>query len=266
METRRPASHKVAPYPRMRRLVQDAGWMGRRRHMIHGFVEVDITRPRQLLRELKASTGESLSFTAFILACLGQAVEQDKRVHAMRNWRNQLVVFDDVDVMLTIEIDVGQEKFPLIHTMRSVNRRTAQDMHREIRAIQASPAGSVASRGWLMRWFYLLPGPARRLVYRIALRSPHLWKQTAGTVGFTSVGMFGASGGWGLGMPNHSLAVTLGGIARKPGVVESQLEVREYLCVTMSFDHDIVDGAPAARFARRFVQLVEEAYGLPATR
>ncbi len=65
-----------------------------------------------------------------ILACLGQAVEQDKRVHAIRNWRNQLIVFDDVDVMLTIEIDVGSEKFPLVHTMRGINRRTALDMHR----------------------------------------------------------------------------------------------------------------------------------------
>jgi pyruvate/2-oxoglutarate dehydrogenase complex dihydrolipoamide acyltransferase (E2) component len=246
----------------MRRLVQDAGWMARRRHMMHGFVEVDVTRPRQILREIKASTGEPLSFTAFMLACLGQAVEQDKRVHAMRNWRNQLIVFDDVDVMLTIEIDVGTEKFPLVHTMRGINRRTALDMHREIRAIQASPASSVAARGWLMRWFYLLPGAARHLVYRIALRSPHLWKQTAGTVGFTSVGMFGAGGGWGLGMPNHSLAVTLGGIAQKSRVVDDRSEVREVLSMTLSFDHDIVDGAPAARFARRFVQLIEEAYGL----
>ena len=254
--------HQTLPYPRMRRLVQDAGWMARRRHMMHGFVEVDVTRPRQVLREIKASTGESLSFTAFMLACLGQAVEQDKRVHAMRNWRNQLIVFDDVDVMLTIEIDVGSEKFPLVHTMRGVNRRTALDMHQEIRAIQASPASSVAARGWLMRWFYLLPGVARHLVYRIALRSPHLWKQTAGTVGFTSVGMFGAGGGWGLGMPNHSLAVTLGGIAQKPGVADGRIEAREYLHVTLSFDHDIVDGAPAARFAQRFVQLVEQAYGL----
>ncbi len=255
-------SHRIVPYPRMRRLVQDAGWMARRRHMIHGFVEVDVTRSRQILRKIKGSTGESLSFTAFMLACLGQAVEQDKRVHAMRNWRNQLIVFDDVDVMLTIEIDVGSEKFPLVHTMRGINRRTARDMHQEIRAIQASPASSVAARGWLMRWFYLLPGVARHLVYRIALRSPHLWKQTAGTVGFTSVGMFGASGGWGLGMPNHSLAITLGGIAQKPGVADGRIEQREYLSVTLSFDHDIVDGAPAARFARRFVQLIEEAHGL----
>ncbi len=32
--------------------------------------------------------------------------------------------------------------------------------------------------------------------------------------------------------------------------------------VTPSFDHDIVDGAPAARIAQRFVQRVEEGYAL----
>lgn len=30
----------------------------------------------------------------------------------------------------------------------------------------------------------------------------------------------------------------------------------------MSFDHDIVDGAPAARFAQRWKELVERADGL----
>jgi len=38
-----------------------------------------------------------------------------------------------------------------------------------------------------------------------------------------------------------------------------RIEVREYLSVTASFDHDIVDGAPAARFARRLRELVEGA-------
>jgi pyruvate/2-oxoglutarate dehydrogenase complex dihydrolipoamide acyltransferase (E2) component len=246
----------------MRRLVMDAGWMARRRHMIHGLVEVDVTLPRQILRDLKASSGETISFTAFVLACLGQAVEQDKRVHAILNWRRQLIVFDDVDVMITVEIDAGGEKFPLIHTMRAVNRRSVRSMHDEIRTIQANPAGSVAARGWLMRWFYLLPGFVRHTVYRIALRSPAQWKQQAGTVGFTSVGMFGKGAGWGLGMPNHTLAVALGGIAHKPGVVDGRIEAREHLSVTLSFDHDIVDGAPAARFAQRFVQLIEQGYGL----
>lgn len=39
------------------------------------------------------------------------------------------------------------------------------------------------------------------------------------------------------------------GIARKPGVVEEKIAVREYLSLTLDFDHDIIDGAPAVRFA-----------------
>lgn len=70
--------------------------------------------------------------------------------------------------------------------------------------------------------------------------------------------------GWGLGLPitNHALALTVGGIAEKPGVVDGQMAIREYLDVTLSFDHDLLDGAPAAAFASAFKTLVEQGYGL----
>lgn len=41
-----------------------------------------------------------------------------------------------------------------------------------------------------------------------------------------------------------------------------QICIREYLNVTLDFDHDIVDGAPAARFGQRFRELVESGHGL----
>ena len=78
----------------------------------------------------------------------------------------------------------------------------------------------------------------------------------------TAVGMFGQGGGWGITMPNFTLTVTLGGIAEKPGVVEGRIEIREYLDMTVSVDHDIVDGAPAARFVNQLRGLVERGYGL----
>lgn len=80
--------------------------------------------------------------------------------------------------------------------------------------------------------------------------------------------MFGTGGGWGIPVPNHSLQLTLGGIARKPGIahgpggVDGQITVREYLSVTVSIDHDIIDGAPAARFTQHLKELVESASGL----
>jgi hypothetical protein len=32
-----PDSYTVHPFPRMRQLVLDSGWMAQRKHMIHGF-------------------------------------------------------------------------------------------------------------------------------------------------------------------------------------------------------------------------------------
>jgi pyruvate/2-oxoglutarate dehydrogenase complex dihydrolipoamide acyltransferase (E2) component len=76
--------------------------------------------------------------------------------------------------------------------------------------------------------------------------------------------MFGGSNnsGWGLTPPMQSLFLVVGGIALKPAVVEGRIEPREILNLTVAFDHDVVDGAPAARFVRRLVELIESGYGL----
>jgi hypothetical protein len=64
------ADYKMAPYPKFRRF--EAVMLGsiQRMPMIHGLLEVDVTRARAFLRRHKANTGEALSFTAFIIACL----------------------------------------------------------------------------------------------------------------------------------------------------------------------------------------------------
>lgn len=89
-----------------------------------------------------------------------------------------------------------------------------------------------------------------------------MWKKAVGTVGITAVGMFGEGAGWGIPIPTPALMVTVGGIGEKPGAVDGQIALREYLNLTISFDHELVDGAPAARFTKRLKQLIESGYGL----
>jgi pyruvate/2-oxoglutarate dehydrogenase complex dihydrolipoamide acyltransferase (E2) component len=72
--------------------------------------------------------------------------------------------------------------------------------------------------------------------------------------------MFGMGRGWAVGIaPLHTLCLTVGGITVQPALVDGRIEAREYLALTASVDHDIVDGAPAARFAGRLRGLVERA-------
>jgi pyruvate/2-oxoglutarate dehydrogenase complex dihydrolipoamide acyltransferase (E2) component len=56
--------------------------------------------------------------------------------------------------------------------------------------------------------------------------------------------------------------ITVGGIAEKLVIVDGQVATRDYLSLTISIDHDIVDGAPVARFTQRLRELIEGRYGL----
>jgi pyruvate/2-oxoglutarate dehydrogenase complex dihydrolipoamide acyltransferase (E2) component len=75
--------------------------------------------------------------------------------------------------------------------------------------------------------------------------------------------MFGAGAGWGIPASSPTaLMLTVGGIGEKQVVVDGKSSIRECLSLTISVDHDLVDGAPAARFAQRLKELVESGYGL----
>ena len=78
----------------------------------------------------------------------------------------------------------------------------------------------------------------------------------------TAIGMFGKGAGWGIPLPSHALWITVGGIGEKPGVVDGHIAIRDYLSLTISFDHETIDGAPAARFTERLKELIEGGYGL----
>jgi 2-oxoacid dehydrogenases acyltransferase (catalytic domain) len=54
----------------------------------------------------------------------------------------------------------------------------------------------------------------------------------------------------------------VGGIGEKSEVVDGHITIREYLSLTISFDHETIDGAPAARFTQRLKELIERGYGL----
>jgi pyruvate/2-oxoglutarate dehydrogenase complex dihydrolipoamide acyltransferase (E2) component len=184
-------------------------------------------------------------------------VASDPKVQAYRDWRGQLVVFRDVDVVTMIEPERGAVAIP--HIIRNANRRAVREISDEIRSIQAKP-GQSEQHGTLVSLAPRLPRFVRLLFFWIVKKNPFWFKRLEGTVVITSVGMFGKSGGWGIGfLPTHTLGLTVGGIAQKPGVYEGQVAVREYLNLTVSFDHDIVDGAPAARFTRTLIELIEMA-------
>jgi len=236
-------------------------------HAIYGLLEVDVTVARQFIAEHKARTGEALSFTGYLTFCLARAVDEDKAVQAYLKNRKQFVIFDDVDVGLMVEGKIGEKKALMGYVIRGANRKTYREIHQEIRQVQSEPVPP--GRG-MPSWFrsaMLLPWPlsilAKSVLGMILRRDPTILVSMSGTVDITSVGMFGGGhSGWGLTPTGASLGLVVGGTAWKPAVVEGRIEPREILNLTVVFDHDVIDGAPATRFVRRLVELIESGYGL----
>lgn len=254
------APHEVKPFPLLRRLTVDSARQSRKQTPMHGLVEFDVAAARQRLAEHRDATGESISFTAYIIACLGRAIAAHRAVHAMRRLDGKLVIFEDADITVMIEIDAGGYAFALAHIIHAANRRSVREIHNEIRGVQARKSQNV-SRGQQtgLRAFLLLPAFVRDFFYFLLRRSPHFAKRNIGTAFVTAIGMFGTGGGWGMAPTMYPLGVVLGGIAERPVRVAGEWQPREFLHVTLTFDHDIVDGAPATRFARTFGGLVESA-------
>ena len=248
-------------FPPERRLVLDTLYLGHRKPMMHGMLELDVTRARRQLREHRERAGESLSFTAFVLACLGRAVAAHPEVHAVRDWLGRVVLFEDVDATTMIEVKVEDRKFALAHVIKGINRRNVRDISDEIRSVQTAGMNSLSSglrKG--SRIFLRVPGFLRRLVFRLLLCSPRFAKRHTGTMLVTAVGMFGSGAGWGFSAPGiHNLSVVIGGIATRAPVTPTESEYHEFLCLTVGANHEVVDGAPLARFVGSLKEQIETA-------
>jgi pyruvate/2-oxoglutarate dehydrogenase complex dihydrolipoamide acyltransferase (E2) component len=267
-------SFEQREFPDFRNPTIDTLVWGRNRHHIPILLEIDVTEARNAISDRQVKTGQRISFTGWVVKCLAQAVSEYKFVHALRKGNKQLVIFDDVDINVVIERAVGQlgaeETLPMPYIIRKANEKNVAEIHAEIRAAQRSPVDQgevqIGARraAWMTKIGTMLPRFMRNLFFwKPLFRHPFQVKQLMGTVSLTSLGMAGQDGlSWGIPIGIHPLLVAVGAIAKRPGIVGEQIVIREYVGLTVLFDHDVTDGAPVARFIRRLQALMASGYGL----
>jgi pyruvate/2-oxoglutarate dehydrogenase complex dihydrolipoamide acyltransferase (E2) component len=232
---------------------------------MQGLVEMDVTKAREFMYAHKEATGESLSFTGWLIKCIAQAISEFKHLQAYRRGK-KLIIFDDVDVGFTMEREIGGKRVVAGHVIRKANEKSFREIHDEIRSAQreivdGALVGTDENTKMASR-IQSLPGLLRRLMIWWYKRNVFLRKETQGTVGLTSVGMFGDLGGWPLILGPYPVFFGIGGIEVRPGYVDNRIERREFLRMSMMIDHDVADGADVARFAVRLGKLMKEGFGL----
>lgn len=259
---------RVETFPLSRVGTFDVGVIGGRKHQIVGLLEADVTAARRRLRALRRE-GAGGSFTAWVVKTVADTVKEMPQVHGIRRGRLRRVVFADVDVAVIVERVVDGVSVPLPVVLRKCNEKSVEGIEAEIQgaasqAIEGTGDYELGRKrsGLLMRVFYYLPQFLRLAIMNALLRGPKARKQAMGTVIVTSIASDIRFPGWIIPRTMHNLAIGLGSVVRKPWVVGDTVLPREILNLTVLLDHDVVDGAPAARFGSKLIANLEKVAAL----
>ncbi len=267
--------YEKIPFPKSRVINLDYLDISRKvGHYVYGLLEVDVTVARNLIHEYKKSTQQDISFTAWLLVCIGKAVAAHPHVQAMLDGHKAVVTFQDVDISIMIEKKVQDpetgeiSRAPMPLVVRKVQEKTVLDLTREIRAAQEVSLDRAAVLGdsrsdRLAKIYPRIPKFLRKWVFRRMISNPFKVKEMMGTIVLTSVGMFGKVPGWPITKPVHPLGLAVGSITTKPRWIENQWKPRDILHLTAEIDHNVIDGGPAARFLHKLVQQMELGFGIP---
>lgn len=239
-----------------RKMVAASASVSHDKNIIHSLAQADVTEPRRMIREHYAKTGEKLSFTAHVVKCLAEVVADQKQVNAFIR-RNRLIILEEVNISVLVEREFEGENVPEPVCIRNADHKSYRDISAEIRRAASQRPASLGSQAG-MRWIRFIPGFLLKSFVRIADRNIRLAKKY-GKVAVTAVGMFSREPVWFLPHGGGTLLVTVGSLEKRMVIVDGKQEEREYLCVTGSFDHDILDGAPAARLMNQLLETLSSA-------
>ena len=249
-------------FPRSRIATFDIGAISRKRHSVAAVIEVDVTDARKNIRKARQD-GAPISFTAWLMKAIATAIQAYPEVAASLKGRRKLLIFDDVNFSIVVEKEINGKAVPIPLVIEKTDKKSAAEITAEIKAAKnkkMSDKDMVLHKKSkrLESLYYGLPGFLRRLVWQFMLNHPKLAYGQMGNVVLTSIGMMGNINGWFIQTSVHPISFGISTITRKPRVVKDEIVPREILNMTVLMDHDVVDGAPMARFVSHLSKIIEK--------
>ena len=192
--------------------------------------EVDATelvQLRSLLNEKLATRDVTLTYTELLVKVVAHALQAHPRLNA---------TLTDEGIHLLTEINIGVavalEDGLVVPVIRNVDRQGLSAISAQVKEFAEKA-----------RKNQLTPGELQ-----------------GGTFTVTNLGNFGVDGFTPIINPPECAILGVGRILKKPVVHEDEIVPRSMLTLSLTFDHRVVDGAPAAQFLRTVAGYIEAPY------
>jgi len=246
--------YKSIPLTFNRKAVIASAAVTKEKSTFHCVTEADISIPRRMISEYYQKTGIKLSITAYIVTCLARVIKDHPLLNSFIK-RNRQIIPDDVTISVLIEREIEGERVPEPVAITGAQAKTFLQINKEIREAQSQKRKQLGGLSE-MTWIRYIPGFLLRTFIRIADKNIKMGKRY-GKVAVTAVGMFSKSSVWFIPHGSATVVITVGSIGSKLVKEGNEVIEKEHLCLTASFNHDIVDGAPASRFMNQFIEEVK---------
>jgi pyruvate dehydrogenase E2 component (dihydrolipoamide acetyltransferase) len=192
--------------------------------------EADATALVQLRGQL-AEDGVEVSYNDLFLCLLARALREHPRLNASLE-QDAVKVWKRIDIGLAVDAERGL----LVPVVRNVDGKGLAQLSAETKSLgQRARAGRCT-----------------------------LEELRGSTFTLTNLGMFGIDAFTPIINLPECAILGVGRIKEQPAIVAGQVVARQMVWLSLTFDHRLVDGGPAARFLQRVTQLVERPHLLLA--
>jgi pyruvate dehydrogenase E2 component (dihydrolipoamide acetyltransferase) len=183
-------------------------------------MEVDFSKAMALHHKLQ------VSYTAILVKAVAKSLAEYSIINSTLEG-NEIKIFEDVNVGVAVATEDGLV-VPVIH---NADKKRLEEIDAAIKElIEKARQGKLAKEDL-----------------------------TGGTFTITNLGMYGVEFFIPIINPPEAAILAVGRVVEKPVVVDGKIEIKPMMMLSLSYDHRIVDGAPASEFLRKAKVKIEKA-------
>jgi len=181
-------------------------------------MEVDMTEAVKLHEETQAS------YTDMLVKATAQALREHPIINSTLE-DEQIKIFEDINV----GVAVATEKGLVVPVLHNADRMLLSNIASALRLlVEKTREGKLAKEDL-----------------------------TGGTFTITNLGMYGVDVFIPIINPPETAILGIGRIAEKPVLVDNEIKMKSIMQLSLSFDHRVVDGVPAAQFLQKVKHVLE---------
>lgn len=217
----------VVPISGMRKAIAD-----NMMHSMHSMaqanhkISVDMSEAAKMRQAFKKQD-RKISYNDILIFILSQALMEFPNINATSDEKN-IYQKHYVNMGVAVAVDNGL----LVPTLRNAHNMTLDEIH-----AACAEKASLAKEGKLTRSDY-----------------------SDGTFTITNLGMYGLDEFVAVINPPQVGIMAIGAIKDTPVAENGQVVIKPMLTLTLSYDHRVIDGAPAAAFMKRVKEMIENPY------